>query len=80
MHYGSLFIFAVLLSLIKSLLRIVELVHTACIFDALYMYTVRGYGDPTYLIRFPVSLDATIILHGATVIIGTSLPSLLSLR
>ncbi|KAJ7144509.1 hypothetical protein C8R44DRAFT_865420 [Mycena epipterygia] len=56
-------------------LWIVELVHTACIFDALYMYTVRGYGDPTYLIRFPVSLDATIILHGATVIIGT--PTLL---
>ncbi|KAJ6509674.1 hypothetical protein DFH09DRAFT_1374681 [Mycena vulgaris] len=50
-------------------LWIVELVHTACIFDALYMYTVRGYGDPTYLIRFPVSLDVTIILHGATVII-----------
>ncbi|KAJ7757947.1 hypothetical protein B0H16DRAFT_657183 [Mycena metata] len=50
-------------------LWVVELVHTACIFDALYMYTVRGYGDPASLIRFPLALDATIILHGATVII-----------
>ncbi|KAJ7755314.1 hypothetical protein DFH07DRAFT_773431 [Mycena maculata] len=50
-------------------LWIIELVHTACIFDALYMYTVRGYGDPAYLIQFPMALDVTIILHGATVII-----------
>ncbi|KAJ7573217.1 hypothetical protein C8J56DRAFT_1132389 [Mycena floridula] len=50
-------------------LWIVEMVHTACIFDALYMYTVTGYGDPTSLIRFPVTLDVSIILHGATVII-----------
>ncbi|KAJ7921981.1 hypothetical protein B0H13DRAFT_1604109, partial [Mycena leptocephala] len=50
-------------------LWVVELVHTACIFNALYMYTVTRYGDPSSLIRFPVSLDGTIILHGATVII-----------
>ncbi|KAJ7579767.1 hypothetical protein C8J56DRAFT_1104743 [Mycena floridula] len=50
-------------------LWIVEMVHTACIFNALYMYTVAGYGDPTSLIRFPLALDITIILHGATVII-----------
>ncbi|KAJ7486616.1 hypothetical protein FB451DRAFT_1553891 [Mycena latifolia] len=50
-------------------LWIVELLHTACIFDALYMYTVKGYGDPSSLIRFPMALDLTIILHGATVII-----------
>ncbi|KAJ7627283.1 hypothetical protein FB45DRAFT_1082511 [Roridomyces roridus] len=47
---------------------LVELAHTACIFDALYMYTVRNYGDPTSLIKFPVSLDITIIMHGGTVI------------
>ncbi|KAJ7124110.1 hypothetical protein C8R43DRAFT_1031349 [Mycena crocata] len=52
-----------------SLLWIVEMVHTACIFNALYMYTVRDYGDPTSLIRFPLALDVTIMLHGATVII-----------
>ncbi|KAF7344660.1 Retinol dehydrogenase 12 [Mycena venus] len=54
-----------------GMLWVVELIHTACISNALYMYTVKGYGDPTFLIRFPLSLDATIILHGATVIIGT---------
>ncbi|KAJ7581925.1 hypothetical protein C8J56DRAFT_1056923 [Mycena floridula] len=52
-----------------AVLWVVEMLHTACIFDALYMYTVAGYGDPTSLIRFPVALDVTIILHGATVIL-----------
>ncbi|KAJ6483093.1 hypothetical protein C8R45DRAFT_1075450 [Mycena sanguinolenta] len=51
-------------------LWIVELAHTACIFDALYMYTIKSYGDPTSLIKFPIALDVTILLHGATVIIG----------
>ncbi|KAJ7302918.1 hypothetical protein DFH08DRAFT_977487 [Mycena albidolilacea] len=50
-------------------LWIVELVHTACIFNALYMYTVTGYGDPSSLERFPVSLSVSIALHGAAVII-----------
>lgn len=51
--------------------RIIELAHTACIFNALYIYTVKAYGDPTSLIKFPIALDVTILLHGATVIIGT---------
>jgi hypothetical protein len=51
--------------------RIIELAHTACVFNALYIYTVKAYGDPTSLIKFPISLDVTILLHGATVIIGT---------
>ncbi|KAJ7611110.1 hypothetical protein DFH06DRAFT_1245588 [Mycena polygramma] len=50
-------------------LWIIELAHTACSFDALYMYTVRSYGNPASLLRFPLSLDTTVILHGATVII-----------
>ncbi|KAJ7174840.1 hypothetical protein C8R46DRAFT_1081862 [Mycena filopes] len=45
------------------------LAHTVCIFNALYLFTVTGYGDPSTLVRFPVSLDVTIIFHGATVII-----------
>ncbi|KAJ6543057.1 hypothetical protein B0H19DRAFT_1268231 [Mycena capillaripes] len=52
-----------------GVLWVVELVHTACIFNALYMYTVTGYGDPRTLQRFPMSMDVTIVLHGATVII-----------
>ncbi|KAJ7257501.1 hypothetical protein B0H12DRAFT_1070418 [Mycena haematopus] len=50
-------------------LWIVELAHTACIFNALYIYTVKEYGDPTSLIKFPIALDVTILLHGVTVII-----------
>ncbi|KAF7351911.1 Retinol dehydrogenase 12 [Mycena venus] len=50
-------------------LWIVEMAHTACIFDALYMYTITAYGNPTSLIKFPISLDVTIVLHGTTVII-----------
>ncbi|KAJ7887272.1 hypothetical protein B0H14DRAFT_3856387 [Mycena olivaceomarginata] len=50
-------------------LWIIELAHTACVFNALYIYTVKAYGDPTSLIKFPISLDVTILLHGATVII-----------
>ncbi|KAF7373845.1 Retinol dehydrogenase 12 [Mycena sanguinolenta] len=50
-------------------LWIIELAHTACVFDALYMYTIKSYGDPASLIKFPIALDVTILLHGATVII-----------
>ncbi|KAJ6509580.1 hypothetical protein DFH09DRAFT_1436564 [Mycena vulgaris] len=38
-------------------------------FNALYMYTITAYGDPRSLIKFPITLDVTIVLHGATVII-----------
>jgi len=50
-------------------LWMVELAHTACIFDALYIYTVKSYGDPTSLIKFPITMDVTIFLHAATVFI-----------
>ncbi|KAJ6462134.1 hypothetical protein C8R45DRAFT_940946 [Mycena sanguinolenta] len=51
-------------------LWIVELAHTACIFNALYIYTVTEYGDPSSLKRFPMSLGVSLALHGAAVIIG----------
>ncbi|KAF7351912.1 Retinol dehydrogenase 12 [Mycena venus] len=50
-------------------LWIVEMAHTACIFNALYMYTITAYGDPTSLTKFPISLDVALVLHGVNVII-----------
>ncbi|KAJ7925705.1 hypothetical protein B0H13DRAFT_1862959 [Mycena leptocephala] len=40
------------------------------------MYTITAFGDPTSLMKFPVSLDVTIVLHGTTVIIDMTASSM----
>ncbi|KAJ7627290.1 hypothetical protein FB45DRAFT_1082531 [Roridomyces roridus] len=57
-----------LLKYLVGVIWVVELAHTACVFEGLYIYTIRNYGNLAALIKFPISIDTTIIMHGATVV------------